>query len=69
MIGNVYEWTSELFTDEFGKAVLYEKTNQRVIKSGASDVEREKLTIKFRFNRPENKPSKLLGFRYVVVRK
>ncbi len=69
MIGNVYEWTSDLYVDEFGKPVLYEKTNQRVIKSGAADVSRKKLTTKFRLFRPEDKPSKLLGFRYVVVRK
>ena len=68
MAGNVYEWTSDLFVDEFGKPVLYKKSKQRVIKSGSSDVKRDALTIKFRLNRPENKPSKLLGFRYVVVR-
>ncbi len=68
MIGNVYEWTSDLFLDETGKPVLYEKSNQRVIKSGSSDVEGSKLTIKFRLNRPQDKASNLLGFRYVVVR-
>lgn len=69
MTGNVYEWTSDLFVDEFGKPVLFEKSNQRVIKSGSSDVKRELLTIKFRLPRPEDRASKLLGFRYVVVRK
>ncbi|MDQ2747465.1 MAG: formylglycine-generating enzyme family protein [Acidobacteriota bacterium] len=69
MIGNVYEWTSDLLTDEFGKPVLYEKANRRVIKGGAFGVEREILTIKSHDSRPENKPSKMLGFRYVVVRK
>lgn len=68
MIGNVYEWTSDLFVDETGKPVLYEKSNQRVIKSGSSDFKRENLTIKFRLNRPQDKASNLLGFRYVVVR-
>ena len=69
MVGNVYEWTSDLYADEFGKPVLYEKTNQRIIKSGSVNESRAFLTIKFRYYRPENKPSKLLGFRYVVVRK
>lgn len=71
MVGNVYEWTNDLFADEFGKPILneYEKSNQRVIKSGSNDVEKNKLGVKFRFSRPENRASKLLGFRYVVVRK
>lgn len=69
MVGNVYEWTGDLFVDEAGKPVLYEKANQRVIKSGSVSEKREFLRIKFRFYRPEDKPSKLLGFRYVVVRK
>jgi toxoflavin biosynthesis protein ToxD len=69
MVGNVYEWTSDLYVDETGKPVLFEKANQRVVKSGSFDEERKYLTIKFRFYRSENKPSQSLGFRYVVVRK
>ena len=69
MVGNVYEWTGDLFVDEFGKPVLYEKSNQRVIKSGSFDVHRDLLTIKLRLPRPEDRASKLLGFRYVVARK
>lgn len=69
MVGNVYEWTSDLYVDAAGKPVLFEKSNQRVIKSGSFGEKREFLNIKFRFNRPENKPSQSLGFRYVVVRK
>lgn len=69
MVGNVYEWTSDLFVDESGDAVLYEKSNQRVIKSGSYDVKRDIMTIKFRLPRPEDRASKLLGFRYVVIRK
>ena len=69
MVGNVYEWTGDLYVDESGKPVLYEKTNQRVIKSGSFNEKREYLNIKFRYFRPENKPSKTLGFRYVVIRK
>lgn len=69
MVGNAYEWTSDLFVDEFGKPVSREKSNQRVIKSGSYDVGRNVLGVKFRFMRPENRASELLGFRYVVVRK
>ncbi len=70
MLGNVYEWTSDVFVDEAGKPIFLEgdKTIQRVIKSGSYEVERKNATIKFRFSRPEDKASKLLGFRYVVVR-
>ncbi len=69
MVGNVYEWTSDLYIDAAGKPVLFEKANQRVIKSGSFGEKREFLNIKFRFNRPENKPSQSLGFRYVIIRK
>ncbi len=69
LVGNVYEWTSDQYVDEFGKPILYEKSNQRVIKSGSSDVKRDLLTIKLRLPRPEDRASKLLGFRYIVVRK
>ncbi len=76
MVGNVWEWTSDLAVDEFGKPVLYEKSKQRIIKGGSAkeslleDDERQKyMTIDAHLNRPEDKPSELLGFRYVVVRK
>ncbi len=76
MVGNVWEWTGDLSVDEFGKPLLYEKSNQRIIKGGSAkesllkDDERIKyMTIDAHLNRPENKPSELLGFRYVVVRK
>lgn len=75
MSGNVWEWTSDLWTDEFGKPVLYGKSQQRVIKGGSvkesflENTEREKyLTIDARLNRPEGKASELLGFRYVIIR-
>ena len=76
MSGNVWEWTSDLWTDEFGNSVLREKVKQRVIKGGSvleskieSAAERDKfLTVAARLNRPENEASELLGFRYVVIR-
>lgn len=69
MVGNVYEWTSDLYVDAAGKPILFEKANQRVIKSGSFGEKREFLNIKFRINRPENKPSQSLGFRYVIIRR
>lgn len=76
MSGNVWEWTSDLWKDEFGKLILYEKSQQRVIKGGSvkesifEPSERDKyLTIDARLNRPENKASGLLGFRYIIIRR
>lgn len=68
MIGNVWEWTQDLAVDEFGEPILFEKTKQRVVKGGSSTEPRAALTIPNRLARPENKPSALLGFRYVVAR-
>jgi len=69
MVGNVWEWTSDLFVDEFGNQVLFEKMKQRVIKGGSAYDNRKLLTIKNHLPRPENKPSDFLGFRYVIIRK
>lgn len=76
MVGNVWEWTSDLAVDQFGKPVLsVKKARQRIIKGGSAfdnlnKAERDKyLTIDARLNRAEGDPSEYLGFRYVVVRK
>lgn len=75
MSGNVWEWTSDLWTDEAGKPVLFGRSKQRVIKGGSvkesqlKPNERDKfMTVAARLNRPENKASELLGFRYIVIR-
>ena len=68
MIGNAYEWTSDLYLDENGKPDLLDGAKQRVMKSGSSEVKSDVRTIKFSLPRPEDKPSRLLGFRYVVQR-
>jgi len=75
MAGNVWEWTGDLWTDESGKPVLFGRSKQRVIKGGSvkesqlKAEDRDKyLTVDARLNRPEDKASELLGFRYVVIR-
>lgn len=68
MVGNVWEWTSDLFVDAAGNPVLFEKTRQRVIKGGAATETRDFLTTKARAARPENKPRDVIGFRYVIAR-
>lgn len=77
MVGNVWEWTGDLAIDEFGKPSLFDgKSKQRIIKGGSAkesllkEEERKKyMTIDAHLNRPEEKASELLGFRYVVIRK
>lgn len=75
MTGNVWEWTSDLWTDDAGKPIFLERLRQRVIKGGSvvesqsKPEERDKfLTIDARLNRPEGMVSELLGFRYIVIR-
>lgn len=69
MIGNVWEWTSDVALNETGEPILYEGAKQRVVKGGSATEPRSALTIDNRLTRPENRPSELLGFRYVIVRK
>lgn len=76
MVGNVWEWTSDLAVDQFGKPDLFEgKIRKRIIKGGSATdnavkEDREKyLTIDARLNRAERIGSEFLGFRYVVIRK
>jgi formylglycine-generating enzyme required for sulfatase activity len=69
MIGNVWEWTSDLAEDEFGKPILFEKSRQRIIKGGSSKEEKKYLNIAARAQRPEDRASETLGFRYVIIRK
>lgn len=68
MVGNVWEWTGDLFTDENSAPVLFEGAKQRVIKGGSAYDDRKLLSIASRLPRPENKPSAFLGFRYVIIR-
>lgn len=69
MLGNVWEWTGDTFTDEFGNPVLFEKAQRKVIKGGSVGDSRDYLKITTREGRPERKPSDLIGFRYVIIRK
>lgn len=69
MVGNVWEWTSDPAIDQFGKPILFGNLKQRIIKGGSYKEERKYLTIDVRAPRPEEKPSELIGFRYVVIRK
>lgn len=74
MVGNVWEWTSDLSVDQFGKPIFRERLRQRVIKGGSvRDILKEEDRDKFmnvdaRLDRPEKVGSELLGFRYVVIR-
>jgi formylglycine-generating enzyme required for sulfatase activity len=69
MIGNVWEWTSDLAVNDLDEPILRDGAKQRIVKGGSSTEPRAALTIENRLARPEDKPSELLGFRYVVVRK
>ena len=69
MIGNVWEWTSDVAEDEFGKPVLFGKSKQRIIKGGSAKEERKYMTVSARVPRPEERGSDTLGFRYVIIRK
>jgi toxoflavin biosynthesis protein ToxD len=68
MVGNVWEWTSDLVVDEFKTPVLYEKSQQRIIKGGSVKDAKKDLTIDVSAVRPEDKASEGVGFRYVIIR-
>ncbi|MGI8786274.1 MAG: formylglycine-generating enzyme family protein [Pyrinomonadaceae bacterium] len=69
MVGNVWEWTSDLVVDEFGKPVLHENSKRRIMKGGSAKENRKDLTIDVSAARPEDNASAWLGFRYVIIRK
>ena len=69
MLGNVWEWTSDSAVNENGEPILYDGMKQRIVKGGSSTEPRASLTIANRLARPEDRPSDLLGFRYVVIRR
>ncbi|MEP6903384.1 MAG: SUMF1/EgtB/PvdO family nonheme iron enzyme [Actinomycetota bacterium] len=69
MVGNVWEWTSDLVVDEFKKPVLFENFKQRIIKGGSAIDKQKDLTIDVSAARPEGRASPWLGFRYVIIRK
>jgi formylglycine-generating enzyme required for sulfatase activity len=68
MAGNVWEWTADEALDENSQPKVVNGVAQRVIKGGSADEPREFITAFSRYMRAADKPSRTLGFRYVVVR-
>lgn len=69
MLGSVWEWTADAALDELGNPVLFEGTNQRVIKGGSFyDKDPASITIDTIRRRPEDRARDIIGFRYVVIR-
>lgn len=70
MLGNVWEWTSDEVVDESGKPMLSGKNRQRIIRGCSyTDYDSDYISLNTIAPRPENKPSKTIGFRYVIIRK
>ncbi len=68
MVGNVWEWTSDLVVDEFNNPVIYAKSKQRIIKGGSVKDRRKYLMIDVSALRPEDDALEGIGFRYVIIR-
>ncbi|HEX8474437.1 MAG TPA: SUMF1/EgtB/PvdO family nonheme iron enzyme [Pyrinomonadaceae bacterium] len=68
MAGNVWEWTADEALDENSQPKVVNGVAHRVIKGGSADEPREFITAFSRYTRAADKPSRTLGFRYVVVR-
>jgi formylglycine-generating enzyme required for sulfatase activity len=75
MAGNVWEWTLEkvaktdAVTDERVKKALAEGQVLRVVKGGSASEKSTLLTVRSRYEIPENTKNEWVGFRYVIERK
>jgi formylglycine-generating enzyme required for sulfatase activity len=75
MVGNVWEWTSEIAVDRAGKPLKYiggkiefQNSTLRIVKGGSATERRNKISAESRFAVPEEMRLPIIGFRYVIVR-
>ena len=75
MAGNVWEWTQEkvaktdAVTDERVKKALEEGQVLRVVKGGSAAENQTQISVRSRYEIPENTKNAWVGFRYVIERK
>ncbi len=75
MAGNVWEWTQEkvaktdAVTDERVKKALAEGQVLRVVKGGSAFEKSTQISVRSRYEVPENTKDAWVGFRYVIERK
>ncbi|HEV2861525.1 MAG TPA: SUMF1/EgtB/PvdO family nonheme iron enzyme [Pyrinomonadaceae bacterium] len=68
MVGNVWEWVEDEFTDKEGRPKSEDGAKLRVIRGGAATEPRAYVSAAARYGVREDIGSPRLGFRYVVVR-
>lgn len=68
MAGNVWEWVADQARDEEGQPKSKNGTALRIIKGGSAEEPSAFISAVSRFEAAEDKASRKLGFRYVVVR-
>lgn len=75
LLGNVWEWLSnDLNKDkpiahEEAKKVLEEGKRLRIVKGGSAGDPMKELSVRLRYEIPEDTKDSLIGFRYVIIQK
>ncbi len=75
MIGNVWEWVadevdeSETVSDTDVEAARKQGQRLRIVKGGSAEESLKDVSSQSRYEVPENTKVKVIGFRYVVIRK
>lgn len=75
MVGNVWEWTSdeidanEAVSDADVESARKQGRRLRIVKGGSAEESSNDMSSQSRYEVPEGKKLKVIGFRYVVLRK
>lgn len=75
MVGNVWEWVaddidaSDAVSDSDAEAARKEGRRLRIVKGGSAEESSKDMDAQSRYEVPENTKVKVIGFRYVVLRK
>lgn len=75
MVGNVWEWVadeideSDAVSDSDAEAARKAGRRLRIVKGGSAEESSKDMDAQSRYEVPENEKVKVIGFRYVVLRK
>lgn len=75
MVGNVWEWIaddikeSEAVSDSSAESARKQGRKLRIVKGGSAEESSIEMNAQSRYEVPENTKVKVIGFRYVVIRK
>ncbi|HQU81941.1 MAG TPA: SUMF1/EgtB/PvdO family nonheme iron enzyme [Pyrinomonadaceae bacterium] len=75
LVGNVWEWLNNdlnkdsAVSNEEAKKALEEGKKLRIVKGGSVGDLKKELSVRLRFEIPEETKDSLIGFRYVIIQK